>query len=108
MRKWLVGSARRALQPHVPLTRAVEIRQENPLPATELKPAFAYRDGLRGADQRRLDVGGGVALGVPVAVLPGHQVIQGAEEICQDVRICVLVDEYAGGGVGHVDVAETV
>jgi hypothetical protein len=61
---------------------------------------------LRGADQAGLDVGGRIALRVPVIVLPGNEPVEGVQEVVHHVGVGVLIDEDAGGGVGDVDMAE--
>src|SRR5205823_2617362 len=58
---------------NAPLPRAVELREIDSLPLTQCQPAVAHRYRLRCPDQRCLDVRRGVALGVPIAVLPRHQ-----------------------------------
>src|SRR5713226_6481311 len=93
---------------HPAFAWAVEVGQENSLPASELQPVGAHRDGLRCPDQAGLDVGGGVAFGVPVAPFPGHQPLQRGEQVVQDIRVRILIDEDARGGMRDVDGAHAV
>ena len=49
-----------------------------------------------------------VAFRVMVGAVAGHELIEARDEIATDVRICVLVDDDARGGVRREDVADAV
>src|SRR5438067_2955310 len=92
---------------HFPLAPAVELAEEDSLPATEQQLAVGEGDGDARADERGLDV----RVGVLLAVAEAHAVLrderaQGVEHVARNVRVGVLVDRQARGRVAHVEVAD--
>jgi pimeloyl-ACP methyl ester carboxylesterase len=91
----------------VPLARAVELAEEDALPATETELAAVDRDEHLRADQRAAHVRGGVrAVGV-LDVLPRPAVVddllKGGLEVAGDQRVSALVDRHTRRRVRDVD-----
>ena len=100
------GSVRDDFDAQAAGARTVEFAEEDSLPGAEFELASANKNGGGTADERRLDVRVGVAFGVAVAgILRNHARKRGLN-IGGDVRIGVLIDEHAGGGVRNVHVAD--
>src|SRR5438067_5389005 len=92
---------------HFPLAPAVELAEEDSLPATEQQLAVVEGDGDARARERSLDV----CVGVLLAVAEAHAVLRDerakrVEHVGGHVRVGVLVDGEAGGRVAHVEVAD--
>src|SRR5262245_36094582 len=89
------------------VARAVELAEEDPLPAAELELPVLERDEDLSADERRADVRRRVrpvrvlrVLPLPVLV---HDLLEGVLEVLGDERVRVLVDRHPGGRVGDED-----
>src|SRR3990172_4887934 len=88
------------------MARAVEFAEIDGLPGAEEELPFIDEDGLRDADERRLDVGVGVPLPVVIVAFEGDEPGEGALDVALDRGIRPLVDRHPGGGVGDVDVTD--
>src|SRR4029077_19349909 len=88
------------------LARAVEVGEVDALPATQHESPTANGHRLRGPDEGGLDMGRGVALGVLVVALPGHERFEGGEDVSKSVWVGVFIDKDARGRVRHVNLAE--
>src|SRR5437763_5269304 len=94
---------------HFTLAPAVELAQENSLPATEKEFAVGEGDGDAWAYERGLYVRVGVLFGVSEAhAVLGQECAKGMEHVARNVGVCVLVDCEARGRVSNVESADAV
>ena len=85
---------------------AVELAEEDALPAAEGEAGVFDKDGGAGADQRSFDVGVGVAFGVTIARVARHKAVESGFDIAGDVGVVSFVDGDARGGVRDVEMAD--
>lgn len=90
---------------HSTCTGAVELGQEDALPGAKREAPALDREGGGLADEGCHDVGGRIALRVAERAGLWDSLVEPVEHVGRDVRVGVLVDDDAGGGVRDEDVA---
>ena len=84
---------------------AVELGEENALPAAKSELAVFDEHNLRGANEHRLHVRVGISFSVAIRRSGRHEAVEGAFRVGGDIGIGVFVDQDSGGGVRDVQVA---
>lgn len=88
--------------------RAIEFAEKDPLPGPERQVAGGDRDGDGWSEERHLDMGIGIALGVAELRTLGHHLLHPAKHVGSHIWIVALVDGHCSGSVGAVDDADAV
>jgi hypothetical protein len=89
-------------------TGTIELGEENPLPRPQDESAIFNKQRPGVPQQAGFDMGWRVALGMAVVLMLRRDGIELAGNIFDNSGVGVLIDQDAGGGVGHKDVTKSV
>src|ERR1700722_15821387 len=88
-------------------SEAVELSEEDDLPAAGSEPAFLDEYCFGRAYERGLAVRVGISFCVLEEGAIGDEAIEGAFHVAGDIRVVAFIDDHACGGVRHVEMAES-
>jgi hypothetical protein len=87
---------------------AVEFAEKDALPGSEEQLAVFNQQCLGGADQGRFDMGVGIPFGMGEVRGIGNHLVEESADIRLDSRVGPFVDNNAGGGMEHEEMADPV